>query len=265
MRNATLLLFIASVLTLSSCITNRKVLFLRHDSDLKKKQPDDTLLRSYKLEDFNYKIQTNDILSIRYQSLTAKEFDFLGQNQQNSNTGLAGANTGPLLIGELVDEKGEIPIPVVGKVKVAGLTIFQIQDTIQQLANRYLEGPVVKVRLINYRATLLGELNKEGAVTFNNNRVSLMEAIGLAGGFTDLADRGNVKLIRQTGSKTDVYYIDLLKEDYLTSPYYYVYQNDLIIVPPLKQRPFRKYFLQNLSLALSVASFILVFYSIYHK
>jgi len=232
---------------------------MQKEGDLKKKSsPPDSAVRHYDLVDFNYKVQTNDIISVRYQSLTAKEFDFTQQNQQNANTGINSTIGGALMIGELVDGQGEIPVPVVGKVKVAGLTVFQIQDTLQHLANRYLEGPVVKVRLLNYRATLLGEINKEGSITFGNNRVSLMEAIGLAGGLNDLADRTNVKLIRQTGGKTEIHYINLLKEDYLNSPFYYVYQNDLIIVPPLKQRPYRKYFSENYSVIVSTLAFLLV-------
>jgi polysaccharide export outer membrane protein len=260
MRKAHLLLFFTALLALSSCVTNKKILYLQKQGDLKKKKnPPDSAVRDYALVDFNYKVQTNDIISVRYQSLTAKEFDFTQQNsQQNSNTGVNSTIGGALLLGDLVDEKGEIPVAAVGKVKVAGLTIFQVQDTIQKIANRYLEGPVVRARLLNYRSTILGEVNKEGAITYNNNRVSLMEAIGLAGGLTDLADRSNVKLIRQTGSKTEVHYVNLLKEDFITSPYYYVYQNDLIVVPPLKQRPFRKYFFQNLTILLSVATVLLI-------
>ncbi len=190
MRNAILLLFFGGVLALSGCVTNKKVLFLQKEGDLKKKnQGNDTTKRGYDLINFNYKVQTHDIISVRYQSLTTKEFDFTQQNQQNNNTGSVGSVGGALLIGELVDDKGEIPVPVVGRVKVSGLSVFQIQDTLQQLANRYLEGPIVKVRLLNYRSTILGEVNKEGSVTYGNNRVSLMEAIGLAGGLTDLADR----------------------------------------------------------------------------
>jgi len=258
MRKAHLLLFLAALLALSSCVTNKKILYLQREGDLKKKKQVSDTTRGYDLVDFNYKIQTNDIISVRYQSLTAKEFDFTQQNQQNAITNTSGTTTGALLLGELVDEKGEIPVPVVGKVKVAGLTVFQIQDTLQQLANQYLEGPIVKVRLLNYRATILGEVNREGSITFYNNRVSLMEAIGLAGGISDLADRTKVKLIRQTGSKIEVHYIDLLKEEFITSRYFYVYQNDLIIVPPLKQRPFRKYFFQNLTILLSIATVVLI-------
>jgi polysaccharide export outer membrane protein len=266
MRNSTLLLFLASVLVITSCVPNRKFLFLQKKGDLeKKKHPPDSDTRTYALEEFDYKVQTNDIISVRYQSLTTKDFDFIGQNPQNTNTGASSGNIGgALLLGDLVDDNGEIPMPVVGKVKVAGLSVYQIQDTLQRLANLYLESPIVKVRLLNYRATILGEVNKEGSVTFGNNRVSLLEAIGLAGGLNDLADRANIKLIRQTGSKTEVHYVNLLDENFLSSPYYYVYQNDLIIVPPLRQRPFRQYFGQNFSLILSSVSLLLVIFTLYN-
>ena len=264
MRNAILVFF--AVLLLFSCVPNRKILFLQKKGELDKKaQANDTTVRDYTIEDFSYKVQTHDIISVRYQSLTAKQFDFLeGQAQQNISANL-GAIGGALLIGDLVDERGEIPVPVVGKIKVAGLTVFQIQDTLQLLANRYLEGPIVKVRLLNYRITILGEVNKESAITLGNNRVSIMEAIGLAGGLTDLADRSSIKVIRQTNTKAEVHYVNLLEEDFMKSPYYYVRQNDLIIVPPLRQRPFRKYFSQNLSLFLSAVSVVLLVVTLTRK
>jgi len=259
MRKAHLLIFLAALLALSSCVTNKKILYLQKEGDLKKKtDPPDTAVRHYDLVDFKYKIQTNDIINVRFQSLTAKEFDFVFAQSQQGQQNVGGANTGALLTGDLVDEKGEIPIPVIGKVKVAGLTVFQTQDTLQKLANLYLQSPIVKVRLLNYRVTFLGQINKEGEITLANNRVSLMEAIGLAGGFGEMADRSNIKLIRQNGSKTEVHYINVLKEDFMTSPYYYVYQNDLIIVPPLKQRPFHLYFTQNTAIILSTVSIFLL-------
>jgi polysaccharide export outer membrane protein len=82
-----------------------------------------------------------------------------------------------------------------------------------------------------------------------------MEAIGLAGGLSEMADRSHVKVLRQNGSKADVFYINLLREEYVESPYYYIQQNDVIIVPPLKQRPFRKYFIGNLGVITTVISF----------
>lgn len=255
----------AFLLLLSACVPNRKFLYLQKN-DLNKKQTLDTAVRKYALRDFDYKIQTNDIISVRYQSLTQKEFDVMGQQSQaTANVGGAGFVGGALLLGELVDEHGQIPMPVVGKVKVSGLTLFQVQDTLQKLANRYLESPIVKVRLLNYRVTVLGEVLKEGAVSLNNNRVTLMEAIGLAGGLNDLADRANVKIIRQVGSEAQVQYVNLLSEDFLKSPYYYVHQNDIIVVPPLRQRPFRLYFSQNLSVVLSSISILLLVITLNRK
>jgi polysaccharide export outer membrane protein len=250
------------VVFLSGCVSNKKFLYLQKD-DVNKKSPVDTALRSYQLEKFDYRIQTNDIISVRYQSLTDKNFDFLSnQNQATGGNAMIG---GALLFGELVDERGEIPIPLAGKVKVAGLTVFQAQDTIQRLANLYLESPIVKVRLLNYRVTLLGEVKKEGTITLNNNRVSIIEAIGDAGGLNELADRSNVKIIRQVGSRAEVQYVNLLSEDLIKSPYYYVHQNDVIVVPPLRQRPFRVYFGQNLSIILSSVSVLLLVITLNRK
>jgi polysaccharide export outer membrane protein len=86
----------------------------------------------------------------------------------------------------------------------------------------------------------------------------MSEAIGLAGGFGELADRRNIKVIRQNENNADVYYIDLLREEFLESPHYYVQQNDVIVVPPLKQRTFRRYFVGNLGIITTTVSFVLL-------
>ena len=217
----------------------------------------DSVMRRYTVEKFDYRIQTNDIVSVRFESLTPKEYDFLS-TQSGAMVAGGGFIGGALLLGDLVDEYGQIPFPVVGKVRVAGLTVFQAQDSLQHIANRYLESPIVKVRLLNYRATFLGEVNKEGVILINNNRVSMLEAIGLAGGLTDLADKTDIKLIRQKGELTEVVYLNLQDENFINSPYYYVYQNDVLVVPALKQRPYRKYFGQNLSLIISSLSLLII-------
>ncbi len=226
--------------------------------DVNKQQiPSDTVVRQYNIKEFDYRVQTNDVLSVNFESITPKEYDFLAR-AVDPIAGNAAFIGGAQLLGDLVDEKGEIPFPVVGKVKVAGMTVFEIQEHLQTIAKQYLESPLVKVRLLNYRMTLLGEVNREGVVVLNNNRVTMLEAIGLGGGLTDLADKTSVKLIRQTGNQTEVVYLNLLDENFIVSPYYYVYQNDVLIVPALRQRPFRKYFGPNISLIVSSISLLLL-------
>ena len=247
---------IAALLFLGSCVSNRKVTLLQNGDIKTKTLPKDSVVRTYALDTFNYKIQPNDILSVKFESLTPKEFDFFSLNAPDNTSGMGLQNA--LLIGELVDERGEIPFPVVGKVKVGGLTVFQIQDKIRTVANSYIESPVVKVRLLNYRITILGEVKTEGTFTLANNRVSMLEAIGHAGGLGELADRSNIKLIRQRGGTTEIQYLNLLDENFMHSPYYYVNQNDILVVRPLKQRPFRNYFGTNLSLIVSTITLILL-------
>jgi polysaccharide export outer membrane protein len=243
------------LLLLAGCVPNKKYVYMQkgdlHRKDLLK----DTVLRSYRQVPFDYRIQPNDALYVRFQSLTPQEFDFF---QAESSGGNAGGNQNIQLRSELVDPEGYIGFPVAGKVKVAGLTIFEIQDTLQAIANQFLKSPIVKVRLVNYRYTMLGEVKVEGNVTTANNRISLPEAIGLAGGLGDLADRSNIKIIRQRDGQTQVGYVNLLDENIMESPFYYIYQNDIVVVPALKQRPFRKYFSENVAVILSAASLALL-------
>lgn len=253
-----LLLVSSFAVILGSCVTNKKFTLLQKKSVREHRTPTDSVVREYPTVQVDYKIQPEDIISVRFESLTAKDYDFLNLNQssQSGTTNIAQGNA--LLIGELVDHAGEIPLPYFGKTKVGGLTVFEAQEKLTGLVKPYLDQPVVKVRLLNFRFTILGEVNREGTITVSNNRVSLLEAIGLAGGITDLADRDHIKLIRNKDGKSEIQYINLLTEDFIQSPYYYINQNDILVVPPLRQRPFRKYFGPNLALVASTLSLLLL-------
>jgi len=259
-----LILFISSVLV-SSCVVNKKVQYLQHDdvnikSDVIEK---DSILRTYNLSDFEYKLQPEDIISVKFYSLTPKEFDFFTLKEGSGNTFNQFQNGAAVLVnGYLIDENGEVEFPVVGKVNVNGLSVYNAQNEILKIAKQYLESPVVEVRLLNFRFTLLGEVKKEGTIGSLNNRITMLEAIGLAGGFTDFADKANVKVIRQGSGRAEVYYLNLLDENFIDSPYYYMNQGDVIIVPPLKQRPYQIYFGKNLALVISSVSLLLLVLSL---
>jgi polysaccharide export outer membrane protein len=198
-----------------------------------------------------------DILSIRIESLTDEEFDFMSKLYPMDQGG-GGGGQNLLLRGFLVDQEGKIEFPVVGKIRFGGLTVFQAQDSLQMAFKAFLKDPVARVRLLNFRFTVLGEVKGEGQVVSQNTRVTILEAVGLAGGLGELADRANVKIIRQVGDKAEVFYMNLLDENLLMAKNFYIQQNDIIMVPALKQRPFRMYWAQNLSLFVSTVSVILL-------
>jgi polysaccharide export outer membrane protein len=263
MRRYFLPLLLLSVLA-SSCVPNRKYVYMQKEDLTKKDVPLDTTVRQYNIQLRDIRVQPSDVLYIRFSSLSPEEFDFLSapQGTQTNNVSPQSA----MLIGELVSPAGEINYPVIGTVKVGGLTVFEIQQKLQALANQFLESPKVTVRIVNFRVTVLGEVKREGQVPLSNNRASIMEVIGLAGGVGDLADRARVKLIRQDeNGVVTVQYINLLDENLVKSPYYFARQNDIIVVPPLKQRPFRTYFGPNLALVVSTVSVLLLAFNLINK
>jgi polysaccharide export outer membrane protein len=247
-------------------VVNKKYQYLQKDDVNEKKGAlhKDSILRVYNLDDFEYHLQSEDILSVPFYSLTPDEFNFFSLKQnEGGGSGNRFQNAASSLVnGYLIDENGAVQFPVVGNVVVAGLTVFEAQNHIQEIADQYLESPVVEVRLLNFRFTLLGEVKSEGVYNNLNNRINVLEAIGLSGGFTDFADKSNVKIIRQNGPEAEVYYLDLLDENFLSSPQFYVNQLDVIVVPPLKQRPYQVYFGKNLALVISSVSLLLIVLSL---
>ena len=241
-----------------SCVPNKKVLYLQDEqTDLYGPAPHDSVLRTYDVVQYDYKLQQEDALSVQISSLTPKEYDFFSLGLPRNNQSGSVRNQGALR-GYLIDKDGNIEFPVVGKVKMAGYTVFEAEQHIQEIAKEYLEEPMVRVRLLNFRFTVLGQVLREGSINTYNNRVSVMEAIGLAGGLNELADRHNIKIVRQQDNQISVHYIDILSEDFITSPFYYIHPNDVIVVPPLKQRPFRRYFTQNIAIITSTLSLVLL-------
>jgi len=257
--------FFLFILLFSACVGNKRLVYLQND-DLKDRDEivKDSVLRAYELSFKDYTIQPQDVLSVQFKSLTEEEYDIFKDISVNLQGG--GGGVGFLALqGELVNPEGYISFPLVGSVFVKGKTVFEIQDELQVMAAKYVEDPSVKVRLLNFRFTLLGEVNQEATVTSLNTRITFMEALSLAGGLSELADRANVKVIRQSGNKAEVFYVNLLEEDFLESDKFYVYQNDIIIVPPLPQRPIRRYYGQNLGLLVSSVSAVLLLYSIFNQ
>ena len=137
-----------------------------------------------------------------------------------------------------VDNDGAINFPVVGRVPLAGLTKSQAIDNIKRLVSEHINAdPVVSLKIMSFQVTVLGEVLTPGTITINRERISILDAIGLAGDLTIYGNRENVLLIRENDNGPDDYIrLDLTKSDLFTSPYYYLQQNDKVIVEPNKTR-----------------------------
>ncbi len=141
-------------------------------------------------------------------------------------------NTTPRQLTYVVDPKGYILIPVLGELQVTGLTVEQLRDKIKSLVSAEVEDPIVTVELVNYYVNVVGEVNRTGRYLVTSARFSILDALAQAGDLNQYGRRDNVLLIREEDGKRKHIRLDLTSADLLSSPYFYLKQNDYIYVEP---------------------------------
>lgn len=182
------------------------------------------------------RITHDDILAVTVSSLSEESnivFNFPNINALTTTVYpgvIGGAQTGRQPLGYLVDSTGKIEMPLVGKVKLTGLTLEQAGDSIKGRLLNYLKEPTVNVRYLNHKFTVIGEVNRPAVFNLLDDHTSLPEALGMAGDLTIYGLRKNLMLIRTTKDKREVVRIDLTSRDFFNSPYYYLRNNDVIYV-----------------------------------
>ena len=175
-------------------------------------------------------IQKNDILSISINSLNPEATEVFNTSTSNRTTEA---------LGYLVNEDGFIQLPIIGNIKAIGLTKKQLSEQITKLLidQRLLVDPIVNIRHLNFKVTVLGEVAKPTVINVPSEKISLLEAIGLAGDLTIYGKRENVLLIRekQNGQK-DIFRVNLNNDQIFRSDYYYLQPNDVVYVEPSKAK-----------------------------
>lgn len=136
----------------------------------------------------------------------------------------------------LVDSNGDINFPVIGKFKVEGLTTKETNDTLTNVLEAYIKNPIINIRLTNFKVTVMGEVAKPGTYTVPNERISILDALGLAGDLTIYGERKNVMIIREKNGKRITVNLDLTNKQLFNSPYFYLSQNDVVYVEPNKTK-----------------------------
>jgi polysaccharide export outer membrane protein len=213
--------------------------------------------------DYRYKIKVNDNLYVSIVS-TNPELDVI-YNPATVGMG-TGGNFGMLwndlanqyVHGYMVDLDGSITLPTIGKINVLGLTIPECEAEIQVKATQYLKNVTAKVRLLNHKLTVIGEVNNPGVYFNYNTEITIFDAISLAGGFKNTAALNNVMVIREYGNKSQTFKLDLNQANSLTSDGYNILPNDIVVIQPSKYKDLElKLPIYTLILS-SVTTFLLV-------
>lgn len=225
---ATLLL---AVIFTSSCVSNKQIAYFQDIQTVNQAKLENAVAFTEPV------IQSDDILSINIFTLNPQSGAVVNQAAinpvlgGNSNSSVATQNT-----GFLVDKNGEIELSLIGKVKVAGLTTYQARELIREKVGLYYKEPNIQLRFSNFKVSVLGEVNAPSAYTLPNEKVSILDALSLAGDLTIYGRRDNVLIVRDNNGKKEFARLNLNSSDIFNSSFYYLKQNDVIYVEPNKRK-----------------------------
>ncbi len=212
-------------------------------------------------------IQPDDLLSITVNTLSPESNQLFNQGVLGTlGSSIASGSSGTQSIdGYLVDKNGEINFPVIGKLKIGGLTKADATDTIQNILSRdYVKNPTVNIRFLNFKVTIIGEVKTPSTVTILTEKLNIMEALSLAGDMTGVGKRENVLIIREKDGVRNFIRVNLNDKDLVSSPDYFLQQNDIVYVEPDKfkaaqssiQRSNTQFFLSLLLSGLTIVTLV---------
>ena len=217
------------------------------------------------------RIQKNDLLSIQvYSASTMPDrsdaiYNLPGNSAAPTGSQATGSGSG----GFLVDSYGDIEYPQIGLLHAEGLTKQQLADLIKRKINEkdsVLTKPSVVIRFQNLKVTVLGEVKNPGVMSFPGERITILEAVGLAGDVTDYGLKNSIKVIREIDGKRESGIVDLSSKDVFESPYYNLMQNDIVVVEPTKRKAKKAdqdVVLQRVSFGLSIITAIALLYNVF--
>lgn len=226
MNNSKNLVFILILFTfLSACTSSSKVLYLQN-AHMVSHSPDSLLYEPV--------LQPDDLLSVIISAQNPESVAPFNLPQIPGNYDIG--NNQNAIKTYLIDNEGEINFPVIGKIALAGLSRRQANLKLQGLISAYVKDPEVNLRILNFKVTVLGEVNRPGIVSIKGERITLLEALGNAGDLTIYGLRTDILLIREEQGVKAYHHINITQTDFIQSPYYYLNQNDILIVNPNKTK-----------------------------
>jgi polysaccharide biosynthesis/export protein len=228
-------LLIVTSFLFSSCRSHKDLTVLR---DVTSTEP----LSKFPQPPPPYLVKANDNLFVSIISSNKDMNELYNPAVAGSSRTQVGSNTvynevtGQYIFGYQVDSNGDIVLPLIGKIAVKGLSLIGCEEAIAIKAKEFLKEFTVKVRLLNFRITVMGEVNKPGVYFNYNNIFTVMDGISMAGGITNYADLRKVLLVRTTPEGTKTLYIDLSSKESLSSAGFFLQPNDLLLIEPSKYK-----------------------------
>lgn len=224
-----LLLFIVG---LTACASRKEIVYLQDMPPFEKEQ----ISREYEV-----KIQKDDLLGITVNSKNpelALPFNMPVVAYQAGRGDPASVSAAQQLQGHLVNKEGNIDFPMLGKLHVEGLTRLELTELIRRklVEEDYIKDPIVTIKFLNFKVSVLGEVARPGTFTVSSDRLTLLEALGMAGDLTIYGKRDRVAVIRESNGVREIVYHDLRTKDIFASPCYYLQQNDIVYVEPNKRK-----------------------------
>lgn len=226
-----------------SCANSKEVVYFQDVADYETKVSDNVTAQVFKVD---------DVLSIHISTLDPEAslpFNLFRGAQEGAMA--------PEQVDYIVDKNGNIEFPVVGEVKMAGLTSSEAKTLLKEKLAPYLKTPIVNIRLKNFTVTVLGEVNTPGTYPVPGEQITILEAIGLANDLTIKGKRHNVMVIRDFNGTKVYHRIDLTKKEALNSPVYYLTQNDVVYIEPNKSAITASSLDNRASIAISIASVLI--------
>jgi polysaccharide biosynthesis/export protein len=207
-------------------------------------------------------LEIGDILMVRVISRNEESNNLFNieSNTNSANSTLTAANL--YLNGFTISQEGTIDIPNVGEVFVLNQTLEEAESTISLKAEEFLINPFVIVKLANFQFTVLGEINAPGNYPVYKEGLTIYDAIAMSGGINDYGNLKKIKIVRSEKNKKQIYNVDLTSSNILTSDFFYLRNNDLIYVQPIKFKGFKK---SQSQLLLSALTTFAVLFNVYLK
>ena len=209
---------------------------------------------------YEIKIQPDDLLLIVVSAEDpeiAAPFNLTTINKVNNNATLDMAVGQQTLQQYLVDSQGNIEFPILGKLKVGGLSRTEILALLRNKIGQYVKNPIINLRVTNFKVAVQGEVNNPGTFSISSDRLTLVEALSMAKDLTIYGKRNNLLVIREVNGEKTFNHIDITKADFINSPFYYLKQNDVIYVEPNKAKINGAAVGANTSVIISITSLLI--------